>query len=83
MMGQARTITGDELMRPMTIIGALCIAAGLYVLVNGASFTRDKTVLKAGPLEASVKQEQSIPPWAGAVAIVAGIGFIAVGLRKS
>lgn len=69
-------------MRPMTIIGALCIAAGLYVLINGASFTRDKTVLKAGPLEASVKQHESIPPWAGAVAVAAGIGFIVVGLRK-
>jgi hypothetical protein len=69
-------------MRPMAIIGALCIAAGLYVLVNGASFTRDKTVLKAGPLEASVKQEQSIPPWAGGVAVAVGIGFIVVGLRK-
>jgi drug/metabolite transporter (DMT)-like permease len=70
-------------MRPMTIIGALLIAAGLYVLINGASFTRDKTVLKAGPLEANIKQEQSIPPWAGAVAIAAGVGFIVVGLRKS
>jgi hypothetical protein len=70
-------------MRPMTILGALLVAAGLFVVINGASFTRDKTVLKVGSLEASVKQQQSIPPWAGAIAIVVGIGCIAVGLRKA
>jgi len=67
----------------MTIVGALLIAAGLFVLISGASFTKDKTVFKAGPIEANVKQEQSVPPWAGAVAIVVGIGCIAGGLRKT
>jgi hypothetical protein len=66
----------------MFIVGALLAAAGLFVLINGASFTRSETVLKAGPLEANVKKEQTIPPWTGAVAIVAGIGLIALGFRK-
>jgi drug/metabolite transporter (DMT)-like permease len=70
-------------MRPMTIIGALLVAAGLYVVINGASFTRDKTVLKVGPLEADVKQQQTIPPWAGAIGIVVGIGCIVAGVRKT
>jgi hypothetical protein len=69
-------------MRPMTIIGALLIAAGLFVVINGASFTRDKTVLKVGPIEANVKQQESIPPWAGAVAIAIGIGCVVIGIRK-
>ena len=70
-------------MRAMTLIGAILIAAGLFVVINGASFTKDKTVLKAGPLEANVKQQESVPPWVGGAAIVAGIGFVVVGLRKS
>lgn len=69
-------------MRPMLILGALLAAAGLFVLVNGASFTKDSTVLKAGPLEAHVEKKQEVPPWVGAVAVVVGIGFIGLGMRK-
>jgi hypothetical protein len=70
-------------MRPLTIIGALLVAAGLFVLINGASFTKDKTVLKAGPLEANVKQQESVPPWVGGAALVVGIGLVVAGLRKT
>jgi len=70
-------------MKPMVILGALIVAAGLYVLVSGASFTKDSTVLKAGPLEAHMEKKEPIPPWAGGVAVVVGIGFIALGMRKS
>ena len=69
-------------MKATTVIGALLIAAGLFVLINGASFTRDKTVLKAGPLEANVEKKESIPPWTGGVALVVGIGLVAVGLKS-
>lgn len=69
-------------MRSMIILGALLLAAGLYVAINGASFTTNETVLKAGPLEANMKRQQTIPPWVGAVAILGGVGLIAVGFRK-
>jgi hypothetical protein len=69
-------------MRPMLILGALLVAAGLYILINGASFTKDSTVLKAGPLEAHMEKKQEIPPWVGGVAVVVGIGFIGLGMRK-
>ncbi len=70
-------------MRPMLIVGALLIVAGLFVVFNGASFTKDKTDFKAGPIEANVKEEQTIPTWVGAVAIVAGIGCVGLGFRKA
>ncbi len=69
-------------MRLTTVIGAVLIAAGLYVLINGAAFTKDKTVLKVGSLEANVKQQETVPPWAGALAIAVGVGCVAMGLRK-
>jgi hypothetical protein len=69
-------------MKPIAIVGLLLILGGLFVLINGASFTKDKTVLKAGPLEANVKQTQSVPPWAGGLAIAVGIGVVAVGFKK-
>jgi len=70
-------------MKPMVILGALIVAGGLYILVNGASFTKDSTVLKAGPLEAHMEKKEAIPPWAGGAAVLVGIGFIALGMRKS
>ena len=69
-------------MKPMVILGALIVAAGLYILVNGASFTKDSTVLKAGPIEAHLEKKEPIPPWAGGIAVVVGIGCIALGMRK-
>lgn len=69
-------------MKITIIIGGLLAAAGLYVLLNGASISHDKTVLKAGPLEANVEKRESVPPWAGGVALVVGIGLIAVGFKK-
>jgi hypothetical protein len=71
-----------KIMKPMVIVGALIVAAGLYVLLNGASFTKDSTVLKAGPLEAHMEKKEPIPPWAGGIAVVVGIGFIGLGMRK-
>ncbi len=69
-------------MRPMTIVGAVLIAAGLFIVFNGVSFTKEKTVFKAGPIEANVNQQQSVPTWAGTLAIVAGLGCVVAGLRK-
>jgi hypothetical protein len=69
-------------MRFGAVAGVLLIVAGLYVVLNGASFTRDKTVLKVGTLEANVKQQEPIPAWAGGAAILVGIGLVVVGLRK-
>lgn len=70
-------------MRLIAIVGVLLVLGGLYVVVNGASFTRDKTVLKVGTMEANVKQQEPVPPWAGGAAIVVGIGLVFVGLRKN
>jgi len=69
-------------MRAIAIVGILLVIGGLYVVVNGASFTRDKTVVKVGTFEANVKEQQSIPTWAGGVAILLGAGCVIVGLRK-
>ena len=70
-------------MRPVAIVGAILIAAGLYIVINGASFTQNKTVLKAGPIEANVKEEQGVPTWVGGLAIVLGIGCVAAGFRRA
>ncbi|MEP6883645.1 MAG: hypothetical protein ABJC66_02740 [Gammaproteobacteria bacterium] len=70
-------------MRILQVVGAILIAAGLFVLVRGASYPSEKSVFKIGDVEAKVTQQHSVPPWAGAAALAAGVVLIVVGSRKS
>ena len=69
-------------MRILQIVGALLIAGGLFVLVKAPSYSSDKSVFKLGDVEAKVSQEHAIPPWAGGVALAAGVVLVVVGARK-
>jgi hypothetical protein len=69
-------------MRILQIVGALLIAAGLFVLIKSPSYSSEKSVLKIGDVEAKVAQEHAIPPWAGGAALAAGVVLIVVGARK-
>jgi len=63
-------------MRILQIVGALLIAGGLFVLIKAPSYSSDKSVFKIGDVEAKVAQEHAIPPWAGGVALAAGVVLI-------
>jgi hypothetical protein len=69
-------------MRILQIVGALLIAAGLFVLIKSPSYSSEKSVFKIGDVEAKVAQEHAIPPWAGGAALAAGVVLIVVGARK-
>jgi hypothetical protein len=69
-------------MRTLQIVGAILIAAGLFVLIKAPTYSSDKSVLKIGDVEARVAQERAIPPWVGGVALAAGVAVIVVGARK-
>ena len=59
----------------MKIVGMVLIVAGLLgLLYGGFSYTRDRTAVKVGPVELSVKQKETVnvPVWVGIGAIVAG-----------
>ena len=70
-------------MRILQIVGALLIAGGLFVLIKTPTYSSDKSVFKIGDVEAKVSQEHAIPPWAGGIALAAGVVLIVVGARKS
>ncbi len=64
------------------IIGLVLVAAGVVVVLWGGIFwTRDKTFIDAGPLEVKTQQHEgvSLPPIAGAAALVAGIVLVVAG----
>ena len=70
-------------MRAMQIVGALLIAAGLFVLIRSPSYTSEKSVFKVGDVEAKVSQDHAIPPWMGGVALAAGLVLIVAGVRRT
>jgi hypothetical protein len=69
-------------MRIAIIVGALLVAAGLYILIKSPSYSQDKSLAKIGSFEAKVTEEHSIPAWAGGVALAAGVVLVVVGARK-
>jgi len=68
----------------MKIVAILLIVAGVLALAYGSfSYTKDKTAVKLGPIELSVKEKETvnIPVWAGVGAIVVGGLLLAFGGR--
>ncbi len=70
-------------MRPSSIIGVLLALLGIFVLVRGGGFTTRKDVVKVGDVKLTAPEEHAVPPWTGAVALVAGVAMAAAGFRKS
>lgn len=70
------------LMRPLLIAGIVLLGLGAWVLLQGASFMTRRNVLEVGDLKVSASERQSVPPWAGGVAVVAGLALIAAGARR-
>lgn len=66
----------------MAIVGALLLAFGLAVWLEGLDYTREREVLDVGPIEAKVEEERPIPKVVGVVAAIGGVGLIAAGLAK-
>jgi hypothetical protein len=68
----------------MKIAAIVIIVAGLLgLLYGGFSYTRDKTAVKLGPLELSVKERETVnvPVWLGVGAIVVGGLLLVFGSR--
>ena len=69
----------------MKIAAIILMVTGLLGLVYGSfSYTKDKTAVKLGPLELSVKEKETVnvPVWAGVGAIVVGGLLLAFGGRS-
>lgn len=69
----------------MKLLGVVLIVIGIIGFVyGGVSWTRDETVLDAGPIEIEAERRESIPitPVASAVAVVAGLVLVVTGGRR-
>jgi hypothetical protein len=65
-----------------TVIGAVLIVLGGWVLFGGLSFSKNETVLQIGGVKAQVQRDEPVPQWAGVIAVVAGLVLVGVGLKR-
>ena len=70
--------------RTVTMVaGVLLLAFGAFVLLRGANVTTQRDVLEVGDVKITADQQRSVPPWAGGIAVAAGVALLAAGARKS
>jgi uncharacterized membrane protein len=69
-------------MRPLSFLGIALICVGAFLLVRGGSFTTRRDVLKVGDVKLTADEKQTIPPWVGGVAILAGVVVVAASARQ-
>ncbi|GAA0525097.1 uncharacterized membrane protein YidH (DUF202 family) [Rhizomicrobium palustre] len=73
-------------MRGMVLIGAVLAILGVAALVSGqVRYTDTEPVVKAGPVQIDKKESHtiSIPTIGGVILLVAGLGFVFAGMRRS
>jgi hypothetical protein len=66
----------------LQIVGAILIAAGLFVFIKSPSYTSEKSMIKIGDVEAKVSQQRPVPPWVGGASLAAGVILLVAGARK-
>jgi hypothetical protein len=72
-------------MKPVLIAGIALILLGIVALsYNRITYTTKEKIVDIGPIEATAEKQKSIPlpPLLGGLALVAGVGLVAVGYKK-
>lgn len=72
-------------MKPALIVGIVLILLGIVGLsYNRITYTSKEKIAEIGPFTATAEKEKSIPlsPVLGGLALVAGVGLVAVGYKK-
>ncbi|WP_306600106.1 hypothetical protein [Geothrix sp. 21YS21S-2] len=73
-------------MKPASLIGVILIVGGALVFIyQGFSYTSREKVVDAGPIRITADRTRTVPlqPILGAVAVLAGVGLLVAGSRKS
>ena len=73
-------------MKPIAIVGVLLIVVGVIALIyGGITYTKSRTVLDIGPIQAKLEEKRTIPlpPILGGIALAGGIVLLIVSARPS
>lgn len=72
-------------MKPILLAGIALIILGIVALsYNRITYTTKEKIVDIGPIEATADKEKTIPlpPLLGGLALIAGVGLIAVGYKR-
>src|SRR6185437_12412869 len=70
----------------MRILGIILIVLGVIgIAYGGITYTRHRDTINVGPVSATVQQKEKfpIPPVAGVIALIVGIGLLVGGSRRT
>lgn len=70
-------------MRTLQILGAVLVAAGLFLIIRPPTYPHQESVFKLGDLEATVQDKRTLPGWVGGVLLGAGCVLVIVGMKRS
>jgi len=73
-------------MKVPTVVGILLIVVGIVgFALGGFSLTHEKKDVDLGPLQVSHKETKTLPisPILSTLSLIAGVGLVVVGARKS
>jgi hypothetical protein len=69
----------------MKVLGIILIVGGILMLIfRGFSFTKEKNLVDAGPVEINTKEKKNVswPMYAGGIAVAAGVVVLVAGRKK-
>lgn len=72
-------------MKPLVIGGIALMILGIVALsYNRITYTTEEKIAEIGPFKATAEKEKSIPlpPVLGGLALIAGVGLVAIGFKK-
>ena len=69
-------------MRLMQVSGAVLIVVGVWIVIQPPSYWREDSVFKLGNIEATIRQEQPVPPWVGGAVAGSGLVLLVLGLIR-
>ena len=70
-------------MRTFQILGAVLVAAGLFLIIRPPTYPHQESVFKLGDLEATVQDKRTVPGWVGGALLGAGCVLVIVGMKRS
>lgn len=85
-MHAQKAMEGKERMKPIVLVGVVCIVFGLAALAyQGITYTTREKVIDVGPVQVTAEKEHVIwlPPLLGVVAVGTGVVLVVVGSRRS
>ncbi|MGA9335643.1 MAG: hypothetical protein WBV39_15290 [Rudaea sp.] len=66
----------------LIVIGVILIIGGVAAWFGKITYPHSSDVIKIGDVSASVSHDKTLPQWAGAVGVLAGLGLVAAGAMR-